>query len=196
MAVVDGKIRCSGCHGWKPMDQFMPSVVKAGHGPCRSCNAEKSRARYRANGPNVREQQRVLRLADHPRRLAEERMRYAAGRSSGRNERSRLAQYGLTVAEFDAMFLAQSGRCACCGRKASELMAACRAPRRLHVDHCHATGAVRDLLCRNCNAGLGQFRDDPGLLRAAAAYIEKHQQMRRRPGLRINLTKESHHVAA
>ena len=41
------------------------------------------------------------------------------------------------------------------------------------VDHCHATGKVRGLLCHPCNAGLGFYRDDPRLMREAAAYIER-----------------------
>jgi len=44
--------------------------------------------------------------------------------------------------------------------------------RRLYVDHCHATGSVRGLLCTSCNLGLGLFKDRPGILRVAAAYIE------------------------
>lgn len=43
------------------------------------------------------------------------------------------------------------------------------------ADHCHATGAVRDWLCRSCNAGLGLFRDNPAAMRAAADYIERHR---------------------
>lgn len=41
-----------------------------------------------------------------------------------------------------------------------------------HVDHDHATGAVWAVLCCNCNAALGQFKNDPDALRRAAKYVE------------------------
>lgn len=43
-----------------------------------------------------------------------------------------------------------------------------------HVDHCHATRLVRGILCGGCNAGAGQARDDPGILRGLAEYLEAH----------------------
>ena len=45
---------------------------------------------------------------------------------------------------------------------------------RLVLDHCHKTDETRELLCHHCNVGLGQFEDKPGLLRRAAAYLERH----------------------
>jgi hypothetical protein len=62
----------------------------------------------------------------------------------------------------------QHGQCAICGVDEAD------APRkRLALDHDHVTGALRGLLCGNCNAGLGQFKDDPALFLAAIAYLER-----------------------
>lgn len=85
-------------------------------------------------------------------------------RHSDRPERDRaklLRKYGLSVGEFDSMTLAQAGRCPICGS----------APTRLQVDHCHTTGKVRGLLCRECNLGLGIFGDDVDRLFRAIRYL-------------------------
>lgn len=82
-------------------------------------------------------------------------------------------RYGITAAEADLMLERQGGLCAICG-----------AAPAAHVDHDHETGAVRSLLCFNCNGGLGQFRDDPAVLRAAADYVEAHRRRRRPQPLR------------
>lgn len=72
-------------------------------------------------------------------------------------------RYGITADEADTMLAEQDGLCAIC-----------KVAPAVHVDHDHATGAVRALLCFNCNGGLGQFKDDPGLLHAAAYYVALH----------------------
>lgn len=73
-------------------------------------------------------------------------------------------KYRITIDDWDAMREAQGGGCYLCGLE-----------KELHVDHDHGTGVVRALLCVSCNTGLGRFGDDPGRLRAAAEYVERHR---------------------
>lgn len=82
-------------------------------------------------------------------------------------------KYNLTPEQHDEMLAAQNGLCALCGNPPDPN--GVRAASRLHVDHDHLTGVVRELLCNVCNQGLGHFRDDPALLRAAADYIDRHR---------------------
>jgi hypothetical protein len=71
------------------------------------------------------------------------------------------------------MVEAQRNRCAICGDE--PVAGGVKAASRLHVDHDHATGKVRDLLCNRCNQGIGYFKDDPDLFAAAADYIRRHR---------------------
>ncbi|MCP3757608.1 endonuclease VII domain-containing protein [Streptomyces sp. TBY4] len=69
--------------------------------------------------------------------------------------------YGISEAERDEMIAAQGGVCVICQEAPAE-----------HVDHDHQTGKVRGVLCFGCNAGIGQLKDRPDVLRRAAAYVE------------------------
>lgn len=83
-----------------------------------------------------------------------------------RNRRYRTNYGGLTVRAYNRMLYAQNERCAIClhvvKRDNGDV---------LDVDHDHSTGEVRGLLCRNCNVGLGHFKDDPKLLHTAELYL-------------------------
>lgn len=79
------------------------------------------------------------------------------------NRRRKYAKYGLTTEAYETMRAEQDGRCAICMQEQEGDM---------YIDHCHEEGHVRGLLCFSCNVGLGHFSDDPGVLRAAAEYIE------------------------
>ncbi|MFI7096817.1 endonuclease VII domain-containing protein [Streptomyces lydicus] len=75
--------------------------------------------------------------------------------------------YGMTLEEYEERLAAQGGRCAICRDEPTK--------KRLHVDHNHQTGAIRDLLCEWCNHAIGKAREDPARLRAMAEYLERHQ---------------------
>ena len=66
-----------------------------------------------------------------------------------------LAQFGMTIKDYDAMHEAQGGVCAICNQPETSN----RGGRvyRLAVDHDHNTGKVRGLLCFKCNSAMGSF---------------------------------------
>lgn len=78
-----------------------------------------------------------------------------------------LVKYGLSPEDYETLLAAQSGMCATCSATPDAQPFGC-----LSVDHDHATGAVRGLLCMNCNHALGKAKDDPTVLRRLAAYLE------------------------
>lgn len=72
----------------------------------------------------------------------------------------------VTPELYQQMLDAQKGGCAICGTPPKN--------RRLDIDTDHKNGfRVRGLLCHRHNRGLSFFGDDPALLRAAAAYLER-----------------------
>lgn len=75
-------------------------------------------------------------------------------------------KYGITPARWEEMLDEQGGGCAICGDAPT-------GRNRLAVDHSHASGDVRGLLCFSCNTLLGHLRDDPTLLRRAIGYLTR-----------------------
>ena len=73
-------------------------------------------------------------------------------------------KFDLTKEDYQEMLDAQQGVCRICRTPP--------ASKKLAVDHCHATGKIRGLLCLQCNVAIGHLRDDPELLRRALAYLE------------------------
>jgi hypothetical protein len=146
---------CPGCGFVQPRSEFGTQAR------CKSCKS----AEYRANIEKIRVQRRrryredpakaIAKATDWKRRNPE---RYA--------DYSRRAKYGLAPGRYAQMLAGQDGLCAICRTPH---------PKPLHVDHCHATGEVRALLCDLCNRGLGFFRDHPAQLDAAATYLRRFQ---------------------
>lgn len=159
---------CRICDGVFPIDLFeVDKRNRDGHSSrCRDCaNAYKRQSTW---GKYQRDPAFRAYRAAKWKAYREQRGDVWAG---DKNRRQRLmGEYGLTVERYDALNTAQGGLCAICGR--TQAQANVR-KKRLAVDHDHATGAVRGLLCDSCNIGLGRFFDDPCLLDAAAAYLRR-----------------------
>jgi Recombination endonuclease VII len=83
--------------------------------------------------------------------------------AQGRRKPTRAKQLGVSDDEYARMLAAQNGGCAICGSPPKT--------RRLHVDHDHASGKVRGLLCHRCNRALPTWIDEFWLCRAAM-YLE------------------------
>jgi hypothetical protein len=149
-------IICRSCHQQGPHE---------GLGLCRRCYQRKPRKKRATCHPDRPHHTRGLcKNCAYP------------GRTSDRQERMR--RWGITMKDVEEQFQAQKSRCAICclpmtmqrwaghGKSGTYTFA---------VDHDHQTGLMRGLLCRRCNTGLGNFRDDPKILRRAAGYLEDHR---------------------
>lgn len=76
-----------------------------------------------------------------------------------------LSKYGLTIPQYEAMVTEQEGKCKICRRTVDQL------GERLLIDHCHNTGKVRGLICRDCSTGLARFKDHPTIIRNTQSHI-------------------------
>jgi hypothetical protein len=99
-----------------------------------------------------------------------------AGKASNRRHRWKQQGIQLTTEQHQAMLEAQDHSCAICGASEESLAKA------LHVDHCHDTGAVRGLLCHNCNTGMGKLGDNISTLEKAILYLKNEGPLRTTTG--------------
>lgn len=112
----------------------------------------------RGKTAKARAYQKQWRIANRARIIA-----YGLQVKGPRAAAHRRERYGLSDEQYQQMLLFQDGCCAICGKKSSQTLC---------IDHDHATGIVRGLLCRRCNRGLGFFNDDEALLHIAAVYLQ------------------------
>ncbi len=150
---------CPRCKVTKPLNAFAkrsdrPSGVQS---KCRECNSIMGKSRRVADPAAARKRVRDWQKANPDKHRDNCRRQLLRGK------------YGITPADYDAMVVAQGGRCAIC--------LACRADtrgRRFYIDHDHSTGKVRGLLCHYCNVGIGSLKDSITVVQDAAAYLQRH----------------------
>lgn len=87
------------------------------------------------------------------------------------------SKFGITIDDVKKMYDSQHGKCKICGKPG--IMHGIKKGYKdksdtLHVDHCHATGKVRGLLCSNCNVAIGLMNESIENMLSAIDYIKEH----------------------
>jgi len=156
--------RCKKCGEVKPLGEFYKAKGAADgyRTDCKVCNLADKKARYKADPETAISRVKAWQHANRD-RLNEYQREYRAKNQSAMREGHLRRTFGITQSDYDAILEMQRGGCAICGKRPGKIS--------LHVDHDHATGEVRGLLCVGCNNALGQFHDDRELLARACDYI-------------------------
>ena len=92
--------------------------------------------------------------------------------ATSKNQRSSLCQscrdlhadFKIYTPDRDKLIKKQNNKCKICNNIFD------KAP---HVDHCHTTGKIRGMLCKNCNLGIGNLQDSVDVLQNAINYLNQ-----------------------
>ncbi len=165
---------CTKCGVVKKLEEFRknPSGKYGRSARCAVCLDAYDKAYYEANKEKWQERERLRREEDPEALKTKNREAAARHRANPENTirlRYMKTRYGITPEQFLEMEKGQGGVCAICGGPPTGRY------KRFHVDHDHATGKVRGLLCFMCNILLGNARDKPGILEAAVVYLARPQ---------------------
>lgn len=127
----------------------------------------KAKAYYEANKERISERSAARRRKDHEAYL--EYIREYNSRPENKERRKDLLlkkTYGISLDDYNRMLEEVDHSCQICGKHTDEQT------KMLAVDHCHDTGAVRGLLCDNCNRGMGLLKDSIEVLESAVKYLK------------------------
>jgi hypothetical protein len=166
------KITCKWCSVPKTEEEYFPSFLRMNYHVCRQCQIDRNTTRRRDKGVKERVYRTTQERKDLKRQYDE---------TYNREHREQIAHsgrkrlYGITAEEYERKLADQGGVCAACRQPETRKAPKSKTIAPLHVDHDHATGQVRGLLCHRCNMALGYAREDPDVLRSLATYVEFYQ---------------------
>lgn len=150
---------CTKCHELRPLETYRKNNGKAHAGTvCHVCEAARHRSNYAAD-PDKERKRTATWAITNPKLLQTVRQKAFLKR-----------RYGVTVEQYNALLIKQKGLCACCYKDLALTV------RRPHLDHDHITGAIRGILCRGCNMGIGQLGDNIKGVMNALEYLSNQPQ--------------------
>lgn len=166
--VVAGKKPCSACKRLLPVSEFgknSNTLTRLSYA-CRECASAETR--NRRNTEKAKDPEAYLALkrtrAQAWRHGATTELRKARGR------RQIFKARGVTAEWYDETLAEQGGVCAICRQPESKFSSG-GGLKMLAIDHDHATGKVRGLICQQCNIGIGALQDSPVVIRKAIRYL-------------------------
>lgn len=158
---------CSKCNTKKPFSEFSKRASsKDGYNVwCKPCKKTYDSEYFEKNREKTLQRNREYKAKD-PKKWSEYGKAYYISNKEemrSKNKEARMkAKYGVTHSDVKHILIEQDNKCAICNDDIAH---------RHVIDHNHATGEVRGLLCFNCNASLGGFKDSPDVLQSAVSYL-------------------------
>jgi hypothetical protein len=124
---------------------------------CNLCSAVKSLAEFSKDGKSKDGHTSYCKQCKQQKdKVRQRNYDYAAMR------RSKLGrEYGLTLEEGEQLF-----------KKAKYCCQICKSSKALQIDHCHATGQVRGILCHQCNSAIGMLDDSIERCQEVVRYLQ------------------------
>lgn len=139
---------------------------------CKKCNQDKPKSEFFKESKIARGYRHACKQCEAPRFKA---YINKPGKKEMRNETrrkwNRARSFNFPPELFDSRFAEQGNACAICSTTVPN------GKGQFHADHDHETNQPRGVLCHNCNIALGNFQDNPEILRAAIEYLNKYSEV-------------------
>ncbi len=156
---------CRKCGIQKSLSDFGANGSQGLHVRCKEClNAQQQK--YRKDYPKIYKAAQKRYRDKYKKRISRKNAEYRKNHPDSQRETYYPREYGITIGDYDDMYIEQGGCCAICGTHQSKLN------KRLHIDHCHKTDKVRGLLCSSCNTAIGLLKEDSGIIKNVLKYLE------------------------
>lgn len=134
----------------------------------RAENAEKLKAKKLEYYTRTKEEANARRRQDR----IDNPEKYRTKERRGKSTRQNRIKNGFDDDLIEQRMREQDYKCALCLVPFSELPS-----HKIHADHCHKLGIARGFLCWHCNAGLGQFKDNPETIWRALSYLKRYSEV-------------------
>lgn len=178
ISLVANTKACPKCTITKSLSEFYKHQVNGYNSRCKECHKADCRARKSNTNPElakVRSQKwRAKVMADPERRAKLREKKNDWNRSDRYFDGYFKRKFGISLTEVNIMLTDQNGLCANVGCSKEIAIDPKSDKAKAVVDHCHATGKVRALMCVRCNSLLGHIENNRSVVRGLMGYLGKH----------------------